>query len=308
MRGLVLILILGLVACGPARHDAPSQSLETGSGGGEEAQTVEKLLNEPEKIVFDDVNRLVLQKACIECHSVSGNNIAGVNVESFEALLGRDSKQTLTPFNPEDSSLYNTLILPKGQPRHMPPINQPQLTEDEINLVYQWIANGAKLEVTEKPDRPKSQAEVLRPFFDKPETIDYQVVNKHVFSKSCNDCHSANGSKASDEAILYGQDMTTYKGVISNFGIVPNQLEDKFVDDGEGGKKRKRGSRLYKSIAIHQSMPRESDGYEPVKALEVKLLRLWILNCAIEDFSAIEEDDLKNRPNHLGKIRNCPES
>ena len=110
--------------------------------------------------------------------------------------------------------------------------------------------------------------------------------------------------------------MTTYKDHFSNFGIVKDLLTDKIVTvDGE--KKKIRGSRIYNSIAITQSMPPAyakdaqgntiPSGYEPMDSLRVKLLRLWIINCAIEDYSALTDDTLLLNPRPSGKVRDCVE-
>lgn len=298
---ILLVLLLIIAGCGPPHHKrGPVDSSKDNS------KKVAQLLETPNQIVYADVETLIFSKNCIECHSTHGGTKAGVNMESYQSLLGLGSKKILKPYYPSESSLYTTLLLPSSQSRHMPPLTHAQLSEDEIHLVYQWIINGALNDIQQKPRRPKSLQEELQPYFSKPESIDYKAVNKYIFETSCNTCHSRNGSKANfEDAIDYNQNMTTYKDLFSNFGIVPGQLQNKNISDGQGGQILKKGSRIYRSIAIKQSMPRAKDGYLPIGGLEVKLLRLWILNCAIEDFSLIIDDDLKSKPSKSGKIRNC---
>lgn len=195
----------------------------------------------------------------------------------------------------------------------MPPLDKPQLNKDQINLVYQWVVNGAKKEKSQKVERPQSLQEELQPFFDQPQTVDYVAVNKYVFDNSCNKCHSWNGATPNhDDAISFGHDMTTYESVLANKGIVFDKrgnprLEDFLEKNDQGVKKLIKGSRMYKSAAIKQTMPPERDGYKPVDSLRLKLLRLWIINCVIEDYSKVdpETDNLKDRVKN-GKIRNCP--
>ncbi|MCJ8276108.1 MAG: hypothetical protein HRT44_04900 [Bdellovibrionales bacterium] len=316
-------LIITLVSCGSPEHSNP-MSGEPGDEGGQgvtQEKSLTDLLASPEKIVFDDVKKFVLEPSCVECHASSGNKFARVDVSSMAALKGENSKPVLIPFDPEGSKVYSTLVLPMNTSLHMPPRNKPQLSEDQINLVFQWIENGAKTEYVEgeepiKVERPPSLAEELQPYFDDPATVDFPAVKKFVFDTSCNDCHSESGSKSDWQAMFYGQNMTTYKDHFTNSGIVKNLLTDKIVTE-DGVQKKVRGSRIYNSIAITQSMPPAyakdaqgntiPSGYETVGALRVKLLRLWIINCAIEDYAAITDDTLLTKPRPSGKVRDCTE-
>lgn len=302
-RFLIGGLLVTLVACGSPYHE---KSEGTGKESGNEIKDkkITELLEKPEVIVFDDVKRLVIDSSCVSCHNSSSDKRSGVDLSTYEALFGENSRKTVVSFDPKVSLFYETLIVESGT-RHMPPRNKPQLSEEQKNLVFQWIKNGAKKEIAQIVKRPKTLSEELQPFFKDPKVIDYPVVKKYVFDRNCTHCHSYDGVKADDEAILYGQNMSSYKDLFYNDGIVKNLLEDKIVSDGEGGKKKIKGSRIYKSIATHQSMPPIQNGYQPMDSLRVKLLRLWILNCAIEDYSAISEDSLFSKLKSNGKIRKC---
>jgi len=270
---------------------------------------IQEKLSNPDEIFFDDVFALVLKSSCVSCHD-SSDIRGGVDLSTYAAALGVNSKKTVIPYNPSQSTLFETLLLTSGN-RKMPPADKPQLSSAQINLIFQWINNGAKNKGDATPKRPKTIGEQLEPYFESPETIDYKLVNEQVFKKNCLDCHSDSGSKSDqDGAILFGQDMTTYNAVMSSNGIVPGRLTD-YVISVDGELQKKKGSRIYKSIAINQSMPPVIDGYLPVNSLYVKLVRLWIVNCAIEDYEAVKDNDNLIESEDDGpesKVRRCPKN
>ncbi len=310
-------LTLILVAC-EAEHDP----LPLKPSAANEGQSISRLLENPKNIVFDDVKKLVLNPSCVECHSSNGKKIeAQTNFLTYETTAGakKPFKKSFTPYNPTQSSIYKVLLLKSGSLK-MPPATRSPLNEDQINLVFQWIQNGAKKEASTQTPRPPSIAEELAPYFESPQTIDYQVVNKHVFEPKCYKCHSTDSPDHDWQATFYGQDMTTYEDLLGNNGIVPNKLIDSFVleesaPDEKGCKTQNKikisGSRVYRASVLSQSMPPAKEGYEPVSGLESKLLRLWILNCAIEDYEAIKDnDDLIETAieKKESKVRRCSES
>lgn len=297
---LMFILLILLSSCSAEHSDSSAKGQKA-----LDAEIQEKLMN-PEEIFYKDVFTLVLNKNCVSCHD-SSELRGGVDLSSYAATQGARSKKSVTPFNPIQSTMYETLLLNSGS-RMMPPVDKPRLSQAQINLVFHWINNGAKNNDDSIPKRPKTLNEQLDPYFKNPETIDYKLVNEQVFKKNCLDCHSDNGSKSDqDGAILYGQDMTTYEAVFSDNGIVPNKLTD-YVVSVDGVLQKKKGSRIYKSIAINQTMPPSEDGYLPVDSLYIKLIRLWIQNCAIEDYEAIKgNDDLieQDEDEPSSKVRRC---
>ena len=173
----------------------------------------------------------------------------------------------------------------------MPPPPRPKLTEEEQAVIYNWIALGAPENATEEDKTsnprpaepqpvPKHISEVLRPYFNNPERIDYETVSKHVFSTSCTSCHSENGSKSDDEAINFGVNLTSYEDMFFSFvgsPIVKGSPEQ---------------SLIFEVINIKQTMPPTRQGYRLMDPYRSKLLRLWILNCAIEDYESLSEDSL----------------
>jgi len=317
----IFALLILMVSCAPLEPSGPPGSQpetlkkpEKKKEGGdsnpanETSISMAAMLQQPESIIFSHVKTLVFKDACMECHTSTASMMSNVALDAYDQVLGlQNGKSVVVPFNPQDSSLYTSLLVKSGS-RHMPPFEKPQLTEEQKNLVFLWISKGAKKEVTQVVKRPLSLGEVLAPYFTNPEIIDYSVVKLHLFDTGCLDCHSTDGSKANFEsAISYGQDMTNYEALFSNNGVVKDRLID-YVIQENGRLKKKKGSRIYRSVGTLQTMPRPKDGYDPVDSRRVKLLRLWIKNCAIESYAEVGEDNLLDSENPLyvnGKVRNC---
>lgn len=84
---------------------------------------------------FTNLSTSLLQPKCVGCHS-SASPASGVSVSSYEDLLS--STLAVTPYQPHQSPMYNELV---GQKVHEQTV---QLTVAELELMYQWIALGAK--------------------------------------------------------------------------------------------------------------------------------------------------------------------
>ena len=268
--------------------------------------TMSQLVAEPEFIDFSHISKFILKNHCMECHD-SMNRKDGVDVSTFDSLLMGNSKKLVYPQEPERSPLYNTLIVAPSAARHMPPSNKKQLSMEQQDLIYHWIRLGAQEMAPEPPPtdvvnpeptpvktplpKVKSIKQVLQPYLDKPETIDFSVVNKHVIQPLCIKCHSQNSTHKHKKDALYSADMTNYQALFDPFAPVVKI----------GNHQR---SKMFKAAAINQTMPPPRDGYDPVDPYLVKLMRLWIVNCAIEDYSKHKGETLLKDPSGI-KVRLC---
>ncbi|MEO0336281.1 MAG: c-type cytochrome domain-containing protein, partial [Pseudomonadota bacterium] len=271
-KDAILILILGLAGLisgcdNGARHTKmPSKDMTS------REQQLEQLIANPSQIDYPVVAEILEANKCVGCHNTD-NKKANVDLSSYESLFGEGnlSKTVVEPSRAQDSSLFQVLKASGG--RQMPPPPSPRLTDTEQLIVYHWINQGAKLEVTDQEaghgeedsaELPTHISEELQEYFKNPQTIDFEVVDKHVFATSCNDCHSTTGSKPDDEAIN-SLDLTDYKSMFFSVYGVP------FVK----GKPYSTGA--YQTVAFDQSMPPTEDGYRLLDPYRAKLLRLWIL-------------------------------
>jgi len=258
-----------------------------------------EFLSSPEQIVFSHIQQFVFKNNCMECHN-SNDKEDGIDLTNYATVLN-GFKEIVIPYNPLLSKLYTSLDA-KGK-RHMPPLDKPmlQLSKDQKLLIYAWIENGAKNNINDIVQAPKTIKDQLKPYFEKPETIDFGVMNDYVLNKNCNSCHSKK-FKNYDKDALYGVDFTKYSQIFPTFNGQPFGKQGLVKGDPEK-------SRIYQSAVITQRMPLEEEGYDLMNVYESKLMRYWILNCAIEDYSALTEDNIipieKRNKDKPFKVRNC---
>lgn len=271
-----------VVACSPVHKGGVQTAMD--------GRELKAMIADPEKLDYPMVQRLVLADSCVRCHNPKDKK-DGVDLSTYEQIgAGVGSRVLVEPFQPGESALYSVLIA-KGK-RHMPPLDEPQLSSDQITAIYLWIENGAKLNAKVNTTRPPSLKEKLAPYFAQPELIDYPIVRQYVLGTSCLKCHSLQGESPDRDAIAYSANLTTYKSLFNAFVTVVSKGDPET-------------SPLYTAAAVTQSMPPPKEGYDPLDSLRLKLLRLWILNCAIENKAALGDEVLQPDPENPNKVRAC---
>ena len=97
------------------------------------------------QVDYNSEIQTILNDNCTNCHGNSG----GLNLTSFSNLIeGSNNGAVITPYNHATSELYNRITLPSSSNFDMPPGNN-DLTDDQVNLIAQWIDEGA---LPEAPD------------------------------------------------------------------------------------------------------------------------------------------------------------
>ncbi len=96
-----------------------------------------------EALVFDHVIKPVLENKCIGCHN--SDKIKGelILTDSISIRKGGKTGKLFATDKPEQSLFLKRIHLPIENKKHMPPSGKSQLTEDEIQLMDQWIKAGA---------------------------------------------------------------------------------------------------------------------------------------------------------------------
>ena len=127
------------------------------------------------QVDYDSQIQPIFDTNCTTCHNYGGS--ATLNLTSFSGLInGGVSGPSVIAGDHENSLLYQRLILPVGSAGSMPP-NVP-LSQSEIDLIAQWIDQGATLKLDEK-DKIYPRDFILHQNYPNPfnpETrIDYQV-------------------------------------------------------------------------------------------------------------------------------------
>ncbi|NQZ01314.1 MAG: hypothetical protein HRT45_11680 [Bdellovibrionales bacterium] len=281
-----MILTVWLSACdnSPSHDKMPTKAKDLDPA-------LTELASQPKQIDFEVVKQIFQNNRCLECHN-SQNSKAGVNLETYESTIAisERGKLIVEPRQPQQSSLYQ--VLRASGKRQMPPEPSQRLSDIEQLIVYHWINEGAvevaeaiadePIETEDPIEPPVHISEELEDYFKNPQTIDFEVVDQYVFSTSCNDCHSQNGSKPDAEA-YNSLDLTNYNSMFFSVYGVP------FVK----GKPYSTGA--YQTVAFDQSMPPTKEGYRLLDPYRAKLMRLWILNCAIEEYDDDADENLLRR-------------
>ncbi len=127
----------------------------TGHWGGElthgENYLFEPFAGEEQKVAFDqafafdDVIKPIFKAKCFACHSAS-NKKGGLSLEDSASVLeGGKAGLLYIAGQPDTSLLIKRIILPLDHKKHMVPKSKPQLSQEEIKLLYAWIKTGAPL-------------------------------------------------------------------------------------------------------------------------------------------------------------------
>lgn len=89
---------------------------------------------------------------CAKCHGAE-KGLGKLRLHTAEAISASPHKDLAIAGKPEESELYKRLILPADDKKRMPKGAEP-LPAEKIELVKQWIAEGAKLTTTEAAPAP----------------------------------------------------------------------------------------------------------------------------------------------------------
>ncbi|MDO6435186.1 c-type cytochrome domain-containing protein [Flavitalea sp. BT771] len=100
-----------------------------------------------EAIVFRDMVQPVLDAKCLGCHN-SGKAKGGLVMTTPELLLkGGRNGPVLDTSDANMSLLLQRIHLPEEDRKHMPPRGRPQLNDQEMAVLYNWIRRGASFTV-----------------------------------------------------------------------------------------------------------------------------------------------------------------
>jgi uncharacterized membrane protein len=85
----------------------------------------------------------LLETHCIECHNAEKMKV-DLRLDSHEAIMkGSKFDSVVIPGDPEESTLYYLTTFPEDDPDRMPKDGDP-LTDEQISILREWIAQGAK--------------------------------------------------------------------------------------------------------------------------------------------------------------------
>ncbi|HSI75585.1 MAG TPA: c-type cytochrome domain-containing protein, partial [Lunatimonas sp.] len=101
-----------------------------------------------EMLVFEDMIIPIMDKKCMSCHNANKTK-GGLVLTSYEEILkgGKSEHPTLKPGDLGQSEMYQRVMLPRDDEKHMPPDGKVPLSQEEITLLEWWIINGAEPEL-----------------------------------------------------------------------------------------------------------------------------------------------------------------
>ena len=90
-------------------------------------------------VVFNDMVRPILQNKCMGCHN-SSKAKGQLIMETTQLLLKGGKNGPVWDSSAADFGLMmHRVHLPLDDEKHMPPKGKPQLTDEEITILYQWL-------------------------------------------------------------------------------------------------------------------------------------------------------------------------
>jgi hypothetical protein len=244
--------------------------------------------------IFRDAVLPILEKKCTSCHSATKKK-GGLRLDTEEfILLGGKNGAILTSGNPENSSIYLSMLLPEDDDNHMPPKGKPQLTPQEIAIFHQWIKEGA------------SFREEMKIFLDHQEEKKEVIENKPVIVSAPKTAVSPTFVQDVEGNILKNKmdavapsllnQLKQQNIMVSNFGTNSNYLMINFVNV-----KDYRSALIDDVLKLGDKVVRLRLSQQPVSDSDIKKLsalknitRLNLEKTAITDLAL---NDIKNLPN-----------
>ncbi|MBI4419161.1 MAG: hypothetical protein HY563_10315 [Ignavibacteriales bacterium] len=90
--------------------------------------------------------RPIIQKNCLPCHLEENENPSGFSMDNYELLMkGGKHGSPVVPGKPEVSNMYLKLLPDPPFGRQMPRTRR-KLSNEEVQLIYAWIEQGARKE------------------------------------------------------------------------------------------------------------------------------------------------------------------
>jgi uncharacterized membrane protein/mono/diheme cytochrome c family protein len=116
-----------------------------------------------EAAVYANVVKPILETRCYSCHGP--NKQKGklrLDEPDFISTGGKDGKIIIAG-KPDESDLIKRILLPQEAKNHMPPIEKPQLSKQDLKLLHWWVITGADFtkKVKELPQTEKIKPVLL---------------------------------------------------------------------------------------------------------------------------------------------------
>ena len=88
----------------------------------------------------------IVNKYCLPCHLAENENPSGLHLDSYDMMLkGGEKGVPVVPGKPDESYFYTKLLEDPPFGKQMPR-GKKKMTTEEIQIVKEWIAQGAAKE------------------------------------------------------------------------------------------------------------------------------------------------------------------
>ncbi len=147
-----------------------------------------KLVPINKALVFRDVIEPVFENKCVSCHNPDKTKGGLMLIDEKSVLKGGKDGKIVIPGQPQISLLLQRIHMPEGEKKHMPPSGKPQLTTDELNLLYLWVKENAdfKKKVIDLPPTDSLRviaANYLKPAEETEEHYDFAAADDQLIKK-----------------------------------------------------------------------------------------------------------------------------
>jgi len=141
----VILMVLGSHQGGiltHGRHFLTEHAFFLGDKPGDAAVPAESALPVEGVISYTHHIKPIMVAHCNECHNADKMK-ADLRLDSYEAIMkGSKFGAVVVPGDPEESTFYYLTTFPVDDPDRMPKDGDP-LTTEQIQLIHDWIAQGA---------------------------------------------------------------------------------------------------------------------------------------------------------------------
>ncbi|MEK6476345.1 c-type cytochrome domain-containing protein [Catalinimonas sp. 4WD22] len=101
------------------------------------------ITNLPEAQVYHDIIYPIIDARCVSCHNPDKKK-GELMMHTVEALQeGGENGAIFVAGNTEESDMIKRILLPEDHDDHMPPEGKSQLTDEQVELLSWWVAEGA---------------------------------------------------------------------------------------------------------------------------------------------------------------------
>ena len=207
-------------------------------------------------IDFANVQKFVLQPACISCHATGSRRKPPLNkyAEVFDTVVAG---------KPEQSPLYLSLKQLGGRM----PNDNTMLTKNQVMWIEEWIKAGAPEKAVIKDPTPTDPTDPTPPPDEEEIEPTFTALGEKVFKKYCYACHT-------------GDDADHFMDISKYGDVVGNSFDPLIVVPGEPEK-----SKLYTDLTT-LNMPRKLKGEPAPRVISEsakKAVYEWIKNGALNN-------------------------